>query len=651
VVKIAPYGTWTSPISAARAATAHTDPQWTQLHAGTVWWAESRPTEGGRIAVLREGSGGEPEEIVAAPWNARNRVHEYGGRPFLVLDTPAGVRVAFTNWADQRVYLVDPGGEPVPISPEPERQHGLRYSDLCAGPGGTHVWCVRETVTGEAPTDIRRDLVALPVDGGEVLELAASHHFMTAPKISPDGARAAWIGWEHPKMPWDGTELCVAEILADGTFGPHRVIAGGEAESVCQVEWDGPAALLVLTDPDGWWNLHRIGLDGSRANLAPCEAELGGPMWMLGWRWFAPLGQGRYVIVRSGTLAVLDEHSATVTDLATGYPVWGHDLAAAGGVVVGLAGGPTQPNSVVRVDPATGAVTPVTTPAGDELDECYLPVPEERWFTDHSGHSIPAYVYPPTNPDFAGPDGELPPYLVHVHGGPTGKFNPTFNLNIAFFTSRGIGLVAVNYGGSSGYGREFRELLNEQWGIVDVRDCAAVAQGLAKEGVADGERLAVRGGSAGGWTSAASMTTVDTYRCGTIMFPVLDLTGWTGADGTGAVTHDFESRYIDGLVGALPEHADRYAERSPMNHIGDLRGPVLMLQGLEDPVCPPEQAERFSASLDGSGIPHAYLGFEGEQHGFRRAENIAAALEAELSFYGQVFGFEPPGVPVLELRR
>ena len=615
-------------------------------HDGAVWWTEGRPDQGGRITLMRAGDDGAPEEVLAAPWNVRNRVHEYGGRPWVSV----GDVIAFTHWDDQRVYVLDPraGGAPVPISPEPERPHGVRYSDLSPGPGGTHVWCVREASTGDRPSEVRRDLVALPVTGDPdaARVLTASHHFMTGPKVSPDGRRAAWIGWEHPRMPWDGTELCVAELLDDGTFGPHKVLAGGAAESVCQVEWDGPESLLVLTDPDGWWNLYRIELDGTRNNLAPCAEELGGPLWMLGSRWFAPLGQGRHAILRSGRLAVLDERSGTVTDVDTDYQVWATDLFVRDGVVVSVAAGPTRGPTVVRLDPSTGDLREVSG-ADPRPDEQYLPIPEERHFTDHNGQSIPAYVYPPRNPEFRGPDDERPPYLVYAHGGPTGKFAPTLNLDFAYFTSRGFGVVAVNYGGSAGYGRQFRELLNQQWGVVDVRDCATVAAALAKDGLADADRLVIRGGSAGGWTSAASMTSVDTYRCGTIMYPVLDLTEWTGSDG---LTHVFESRYIDGLVGTFPEPADRYAERSPMNHIDRLAGPVLLLQGLEDQVCPPEQAERFTAALDGSGVPHAYVGFAGEQHGFRRSENIAAALQAELSFYGQVFGFDPPDVPVLELR-
>jgi dipeptidyl aminopeptidase/acylaminoacyl peptidase len=344
---------------------------------------------------------------------------------------------------------------------------------------------------------------------------------------------------------------------------------------------------------------------------------------------------------------VLDEHAGTVTDVETDLTAWSADLAVHGNTVVSAAAGPLRELAVVRLDLTTGTTSTVSGERSDTPPAEYLPTPEQRVFAGPDGRRIPAFVFLPRNPEFAGPDGAAPPFLVTVHGGPTGKATDVLNRTVVYFTSRGIGVVAVNYGGSSGYGRDFRESLNEQWGIVDVQDCASVASTLAQEGVADGTRLAVRGGSAGGWTAAASMTSVSTYACATIMFPILDLTGWTDSGGE---THDFESRYIEGLVGTLPEHADRYAERSPSNHVDRLAGPVLLLQGLEDEVCPPEQADRFVASLDGTGLPHAYLTFAGEQHGFRRASSVIAAIEAELSFYGQVFGFAPPGVPALELR-
>ena len=667
VVKIAPYGTWISPITAEAVAGASGGPRWADLHDGQAWWVELRPSEGGRLALMRAditAPGGAPVAVLPVPWNARNRLHEYGGRPWTVLGSGSGAdaRVAFTEWADQRIYLADPNipaadVDPVPLTPVPERPHGYRYGDLLPSPDGTEVWCVRETVTGDRPTDIRRELVAVPASGAAATDpaavrvLAASHHFLTGPKASPDGKRVAWIGWNHPNMPWDGTELCVADVKDDGTFGDHQVLAGGATEAVCQVEWDSADELLALTDPTGWWNLYRITLDGRATNLAPCEEELGGPLWTVGPRWFVKVSPGRFVVLRQHKLALLDEAAGTVVDIAVDLPSWAGQLGAADGIITSVAAGPLTEDAVVRFDLAAGELTALTGQSPELPDPAYLPMPEHRTFTDERGRPIPAFVYPPTNPDFTAPEGELPPYVVHVHGGPTGSFSPELELTLAYFTSRGIGVVAVNYGGSVGYGREFRERLREQWGVVDVADCAAVARALGAEGSADPRRLAVRGGSAGGWTSAASLTSElsrEVYRCGTVMFPILDLAGWTAEGGQ---THDFESRYVEGLVGTLPEHADRYAERSPARHADRLAGPVLMLQGLDDQICPPVQADEFMANLDGSGIPHAYLTFDGEQHGFRKAETIRTTLEAELSFYGQVLGFETPGVDRLDLAK
>ncbi|TKG72316.1 dipeptidyl-peptidase 5 [Prauserella endophytica] len=640
--KIAPYGSWSSPIQAADVASAGVVPQWLDVVDGAVWWAEARPAEGGRVSLVRSVDG-DVEELLPAPWNARNRVHEYGGRPWL----SDGTTLVFTNWTDQRVHVRDLiSGEVTPITPEPHEHHGIRYGDLRPGRKG-EVWAVRERTTGPRRTDIARDLVAIPLTGGEPRSLSASHHFLTAPQLSPDGRHAAWLGWNHPAMPWDGTELCVAEVHEDGTFGAHHVLAGGPDVSVCQLEWEESGTLLALLDPDGWWNLHRVTLDGELTNLAPAEAELGGALWKLGARWTVPLGGGRHAVLHSGRLAVLDEATRSLTPVAPELTEWATSPAVFDGGVVGIAAGPRRDIAVVHVDLGTGTVTDLTPqpplpPAG------YLPVPRARTFHTADGEPVPAYVYPPANPEFTAPHGELPPYVVHAHGGPTGRNYPVLSLDFAYFTSRGIGVVAVDYGGSTGYGRQFRERLRERWGLVDVADCAAVAGALVAEGTADGERIAIRGGSAGGFTSAASMTTVRTYSAATIKFPILDLEPWTG---DGGETHDFESRYLDGLIGPLPETAERYLKRSPINNIGALAGPVLLLQGLEDEICPPEQAERFVESLRGTGIPHAHLTFEGEQHGFRKADTIVTALESELAFYGQVFGFATPGVPPVDLRR
>jgi dipeptidyl aminopeptidase/acylaminoacyl peptidase len=637
VPRTSPYGTWTSPISAADVAAAGGGAQWLDVVDGDVWWAEARPAEGGRLALVRA----DGTEMLPAPWNARNRVHEYGGRPWVVI----GRSLYFTHWDDQRVYVRDlDSGDVSPVTPEPGSHQGVRYGDLRRGTSG-EVWAVRETSTGPRRTDIRRDLVAFA--HSEIRSLAASHHFLTAPQLSPDGRHAAWLGWNHPTMPWDETGLCVAEVGLDGAFGAHRVLTGGAGVSVCQLEWESPTTLLALADPDGWWNLHRITLGGDSTNLAPVTQELGGALWKIGSRWFAPLGEGRYAVLNSGRLALLDEHAGTVTDLAPELTEWSSALAAYDGGIAGIASGQDRESAVVRVNPESGEVTPIVTGA-EAPPDAYLPVPAERVFTGPDGEQIPAYLYPPANADFQGPEGELPPYVVHVHGGPTGRNHPTLDLDFAYFTSRGIGVVAVNYGGSTGYGREYRERLREQWGVVDVRDCVVVARALVDEGIADPARLAIRGGSAGGFTSAAAMTGERTFGAGTIKYPILDLLGWTGEGGE---THDFESRYLDGLIGPMPRTRQRYVERSPLTHANELAGPVLFLQGLDDQICPPDQADRFVKSLRGKGIPYAYLTFEGEQHGFRKAETMIAALEAELSFYGQVFGFDTPGVPRLELLR
>lgn len=599
------------------------------------------------MALVRRTADGGVEDVLPAPWNVRNRVHEYGGRPWLV----TGDTVVFTHWADQRVYARDlASGETTALTPEPAQPQGVRYSDLQPGPGG-EVWAVRERSTGPRRTDIERELVAISGHGAERV-LVGGHRFFTAPQLSPDGAHAAWLAWDHPAMPWDGTELFVAPVAADGTFGEARVLVGAADVAVCQLEWESPDRLLALLDPDGWWNLHRIGLDGSVVNLAPVAAELGSALWQIGARWFAPLGGGRHAVLNAGRLAVLDEHDGSVTPVAsvagelTSWSAAG--LVVDGGSVTGIAAGPRRERAVVSVDLAGGTWTELTPQPASLPAAEYLPVAEERVFTAADGSAIPAFVLPPSNPGFTAPEGELPPFVVHVHGGPTGHMDDSLFVDFAYLTSRGIGVVVVNYGGSTGYGRVFRERLREQWGVVDVGDCVAVAEALVAEGIADGARLAIRGGSAGGFTSAASITMTTTYAAATVKFPILDLATWTGAGGE---THDFESQYLEGLVGPYPETLERYRERSPITHAGSLAGPVLFLQGLEDEICPPEQADRFVASLAGSGVDHAYLRFEGEQHGFRKAETIIAALEAELSFYGQVFGFPTPGVPKLGLSR
>ncbi|MYR46147.1 prolyl oligopeptidase family serine peptidase [Streptomyces sp. SID5910] len=644
------YGSWPSPIDAALAAAHDGRPDDVGFVGDEVWWTAPRPAEGGRRTLVRRHPDGTEEPVLPPPWNVRSRVIEYGGRPWTALTTPTGPLVVFVNFADQRLYAYEPGGaEPRPLTPLSPVGGGLRWAEPQARPERGEVWCVLEEFTGDGPGDVRRVLAAVPLDGsaagdrGAVRELTDDRHrFVTGPRVSPDGQRAAWLAWDHPRMPWDGTELLVADIGTDGTFRDARTVAGGPEESVAQADWAPDGSLLYASDRTGWWNLYRDGRP-----LCAREEEFGGPLWKLGQRWFAPLDNGLIAVLHgrgAAVLGILDPETGEVVDAAGPWTEFAATLAADGERVVSVGAGPRSAYEVVELDTRTGRARVIGAPHEDAVDPAHYPEPRIRTFTGPGGRDVHAHVYPPRHPARTGPDGELPPYVIWAHGGPTSRSPLVLDLEIAYFTSRGIGVAEVNYGGSTGHGREYRNRLREQWGVVDVEDCAAVARALADEGTADPARLAVRGGSAGGWTAAASLTATDVYACGTVIYPILDLTGW----GTGE-THDFESQYLESLIGPLAEVPDRYAERSPTEHADRVRAPFLLLQGLDDVICPPVQCERFLARMAGRGVPHAYLTFEGEGHGFRRAETMVRALEAELSLYAQAFGFEAPGVPTLEL--
>ncbi|MGW9398438.1 dipeptidyl-peptidase 5 [Streptomyces sp. NPDC055642] len=648
-VRTLSYGEWPSPIDAATAAAHDGSPEFAGFVGDEVWWTEPRPAEAGRRTLVRRHADGTEESVLPAPWNVRTRVIEYGGLPWAGAVHDGAPVVVFVNFADQRLYRYEPGGEPRPLTPVSPVGEGLRWAEPVLLPERGEVWCVLEEFTGDGPSDVRRVLAAVPVDGSAADDRTAvreltdgRHRFVTGPRLSPDGRRAAWIGWDHPRMPWDGTELLVADVTPDGTLTGARTVAGGPEESVPQADWTHDGRLLYTSDRTGWWNLYRDGQP-----LCPREEEFGGPLWKLGHRWFAPLDGGLIAVVHgrgAPALGVLDPETGEVVDAAGPWTEFAPSVAAHGERVVAVGAGPRSGHEVVELDTRTGRARVIGAAHRDAVDPAYYPEPQVRTFTGPDGREIHAQVYPPHHPGCTGPADRLPPYVIWAHGGPTGRVPLVLDLEIAYFTSRGIGVAEVNYGGSTGYGRAYRNRLRGQWGVVDVEDCAAVALALADEGTADRDRLAIRGGSAGGWTTAASLTTTDVYACGTIIYPVLDLAGW----GTGE-THDFESQYLESLIGPRAEVPGRYTERSPVEHADRLTVPFLMLQGLDDVICPPVQCERFLARLAGRGVPHAYLTFEGESHGFRRAETMVRALEAELSLYAQVFGMEPPGVPALEL--
>ncbi|MFG3660051.1 S9 family peptidase [Streptomyces sp. NPDC047706] len=650
-VQTLPYGSWPTPIDAALAAAHDGHPEYVGFVGDEVWWTEPRPAEGGRRTLVRRHSDGTEESVLPAPWNVRSRVIEYGGQPWAGALADGHPVVVFVHFADQRLYRYEEGGEPRPLTPVSPVGGGLRWADPQLRVERGEVWCVLEEFTGDGPTDVRRVLAAVPLDGSAagdrdaVRELSDDRHrFVTGPRLSPDGRLAAWLAWDHPRMPWEGTELVLAEVTDDGALTAPRTVAGGPREAVAQAEFDAEGALLYVSDRTGWWNLYRDG-----EPLCPREEEFGGPLWRIGSRWFAPLDGGLIAVVhgRGATaLGILDPETGEVVDAAGPWTEFTPALAVHGERVVAVGASPRSAYEVVELDARTGRARVVGAEHDDVVDPVFYPEPQIRTFTGPAGREVHAHVYPPHNPGCTPPGAELPPYVVWAHGGPTGRFPLVLDLSIAYFTSRGIGVAEVNYGGSTGYGREYRERLREQWGVVDVEDCAAVALALAEEGTADRDRLAVRGGSAGGWTTAASLTMTDVYACGTIIYPVLDLAGWASGE-----THDFESRYLESLVGPLAEVPGRYAERSPAGHADLITAPFLLLQGLDDVICPPAQCERFLEEMEGRRVPHAYIAFEGEGHGFRRADTMIRALEAELSLYAQVFGLTPPGVAPLELSK
>ncbi|MEU9054346.1 prolyl oligopeptidase family serine peptidase [Streptomyces sp. NPDC048384] len=645
------YGSWPSPIDAALAASHDGHPEYVGFVGDEAWWTEPRPVEGGRRTLVRRRADGTEESVLPAPWNVRSRVVEYGGQPWAGEVVDGRPLVVFVNFADQRLYRYEEGAEPRPITPVSSVGGGLRWAEPQLRLDLGEVWCVLEEFTGEGPTDVRRVLAAVPLDGSAagdrdaVRELTDDRHrFITGARISPDGRRAAWLVWDHPRMPWDGTELLVADVGADGTLDAPRTVAGGPDEAIAQADWSADGGLLYASDRSGWWNLYRDG-----EPLCPREEEFGGPLWKPGLRWFAPLASGPVAVVHgrgSTALGILDPETGEVVDAAGPWTEFAPTLAVYGERVVAVGASPRSAYEVVELDTCTGRARVIGAEHDDAVDPAHYPEPQIRTFTGPAGDDIHAHIYPPHNPGCVAPGDTPPPYVVWAHGGPTGRAPLVLDLSIAYFTSRGIGVAEVNYGGSTGYGRAYRDRLREQWGVVDVEDCAAVALALADEGTADRDRLAIRGGSAGGWTTAASLTSTDVYACGTILYPILDLAGW--GDGE---THDLESQYLESLIGPLAEVPGRYAERSPAAHADRLTVPFLLLQGLDDVICPPTQCERFLARMEGRRVPHAYIAFEGEGHGFRRAETVIRVLESELSLYAQVFGLNPPGVPRLELAK
>jgi dipeptidyl aminopeptidase/acylaminoacyl peptidase len=674
--KQAPYGTWHSPLAAADLASSAISLNYVQVADGVPYWVESRPAEGGRNVVATSAGGGAVRELTPSGFNARTRVHEYGGTPYVM----SGGTAYFSNFGDQRLYSLRPGEKPVALTPD-----GYRYADFELDASGRRLFCVREDHTGGG--EPKNAIVVLDVDStagagvgagaiagagtrvgtgaaadglvtaragldasapGSGTVLFGKSDFVAYPRVSRDGQRIAWIAWNHPDMPWDTTTLYVANLTSGSELSDITVVAGGSDESVVEPRWDADGTLYFVSDRSNWWNLYRY-QDGHVAPVFSFEAEIASPLWTLGQSNYALTGDGRavvrYTIAARDRLGVVSLESGKLAPLDLPFVGLSNIQLVSANTAVAIAAAPTEEAAVVTIDLGTGGYEVLRVPGSLKLDAPFVSVAESIEFPTSGGLTAHAFYYPPTNPNFAGPaGGAKPPLVVKVHGGPTSHSKAELAMGIQYWTSRGFALLDVNHGGSSGFGRSYRERLKGNWGVVDVGDVVAGVKYLIGAGRVDGDRAAIRGGSAGGFTVLAALAFHEVFKAGANYYGVSDL------EALARDTHKFEARYLDRLVAALPEGRAVYEARAPIRHLENFKAALITFQGSEDKVVPPDQSRAIVTALKAKGVPVAYLEFAGEQHGFRKAESIVRSLESELAFYGRVFGFAPDGVlPAVEL--
>jgi len=631
------YGSWPSPITTAMVASAGVGLREPGTNGTDVFWVESRPADGGRCVLVRGGEDcGAPVELTPAPFNVRSRVHEYGGGAWAA----SGDVVIFSNHADNRLYRTDlHGAAPVPITPEGD----LRFADMLIDRERNRLFAVREDHTFPE-AEAANTIVSLSLDGpnpGGGTIIISGTDFVSTPRLSPDRTEMAWLSWNHPNMPWDGTELWRAAIDDDGALTNIQLVAGGARESIFQPGWDDAGRLAFVSDRTGWWNLYRTSTNegGEPEALTPVDREFGVPQWVFGMSTWAITTSG--VIVSAWT----QDGGWRIGQVAPGGAPEPFDLPfttirdvrahPARDAVIFVAASPIEPPRLVLLDVGTGEWTTLATSTSSTVDERYLSIPEPVSWTAPDGATAHGFFYPPANPDADAPDGARPPLIVESHGGPTGATSTAYDPGSQFWTSRGFAILDVNYGGSTGYGRAYRERLNGLWGIVDVDDCVSGAAALVERGLVDPGRLVIRGGSAGGYTTLAALAFRSVFSAGVSYYGIGDLEAMVRD------THKFESRYLDGLIGLWPEARETYIERSPIHHVDQLNSAMILFQGLDDKVVPPNQALTMADAVRAKGLPLALLTFAGEGHGFRQAETVRHTLEAELSFFGQLFAFHP----------
>lgn len=628
---IAPYGSWTSPITSDLLVEKVVGLSYPMTAGQELLWIESRPGEGGRYVIVRRDAGGITRDAIPQEFGARTLAHEYGGLSYAA----HGDTIYFSNFSDQRIYRVLPDASPEPITPEPPEGQAHRYADYSVSPDGRRLVCVREIhCTGEVVNEI----AVLPTDGSSApVTVAGGHDFFSFPRISLAGDRLAWLSWDHPHMPWDGTELWEAQIGDEFVVGPPRRVAGGPAESVTQPRYSPDGELHFVSDRTGWWNLYAD--DGATGTpLDPKKAEFSGPDWVFGQSSYTFLADGTLVAKWSEAgldrLGYLPPGGPAFTSIDLPFTSIDSVRPFAAGIVA-VAASATAAPAIVAISVPDGRVQVIKRSRDATIAPGYLSLPRTIEFPTENGLTAHALYYPPANADFSGPAEELAPLVVFSHGGPTSATSAVLSYGLQFWTSRGIGVVDVNYGGSTGYGRAYRDRLKGAWGVVDVDDCVNAALWLAGKGEVDGSRMVIRGGSAGGYTTLCALTFREVFACGGSLYGVAD------AGALAEQTHKFESRYFDGLLGPWPEARALYEERSPIFHTDRLKTPLILFQGLEDKIVPPDQAEMMAAALREKGVPFAHISYPEEQHGFRKAQNIKRTAEAELYFYGKILGFEP----------
>jgi len=629
-MKIAPFGSWKSPITSDLIVSKNIGLGGVASDGNNIYWLESRPTEKGRNVLVMLSSDGIVKDITPQPFNIRTRVHEYGGGAYLIEDET----VYFSNHQDGRVYQQQVGKSPEAITAEST----MRYADFVLDESRNRLICIAEDHS-LADSEAVNSIVAIALSTGEITTLVSGNNFYTSPNISPDGKQLAFISWDHPDMPWDSSYLRLGNIAPDGSIANIEIIAGAEAESICEPKWSPDGRLYFSSDRSDWWNLYRRNADGTIECLHSMSAEFAYPHWVFGLSTYtfinAELIFCAYSENGSWHLGTINTVSQQFEKIETEYTNISSVNTTPDGQALFIAGSPSCPTAVVKFNLETKSPEILKTSGTLDIDSGYLSLPKAIAFPTENNLTAYAWYYPPQNKDYTAPEGELPPIFVKSHGGPTAAASVNFSLRIQYWTSRGFGYLDVNYGGSIGYGRQYRQRLEKNWGVVDIDDCVNAAEYLVAQGLADGERLVISGSSAGGYTTLAALTFRDTFKAGASYYGISDL------EILATDTHKFESRYLDRLVGKYPEDQEVYQARSPIHYIEQLSCPVIFFQGLEDKVVPPNQAELMVEAIKQKGIPVGYITFADEGHGFRQAENIKKAIDSEFAFYAQVFGFEP----------